>query len=65
MTKAIMGAMLAIGSTVKEEGSVSYQWLYGQLTADISLSIYDKIIKLMVTEGLIRKDANLLVWVGH
>ena len=62
---AAIGIVAAVGTAIKELGSVPSGHLYARLMGHMSLATYQTIISNIASTGLIRVDANhLLVWTG-
>lgn len=62
--KAAVEIVLAVGSAIKELGSVPNGHLYARLMGQMSLETYNKIIALLVKTGAVKNDNHLLTWVG-
>lgn len=62
--KAAVEIVLAVGSAIKELGSVPNGHLYARLMGQMSLETYNKIIALLVKTGAVKNDNHLLTWIG-
>lgn len=64
VTTAIRFAAL-IGQAIREAGSVPAGNLYAVLQDRVSLDTFESLLRLLVREGLVRRDAShLLTWIG-
>jgi hypothetical protein len=62
--RAAIETVLAVGSAIKELGSVPNGHLYAHLMGKMSLETYNKIIVLLVKTGAVKNEGNLLTWIG-
>jgi hypothetical protein len=62
--RAAIETVLAVGSAIKELGSVPNGHLYAHLMGKMSLETYNKIIGLLVKTGAVKNEGNLLTWIG-
>lgn len=62
--KAAIEVILAVGSAIKELGSVPSGHLYVTLMGRMSLETYDKLIGILVKTGAVKLENHLLTWVG-
>lgn len=62
--KAALQVVLAVGSAIKELGSVPSGHLYARLMGQMSLETYTKIINILVKTGAVTNEGHLLTWIG-
>ena len=61
---ASLNAIKAIADTIKELGVVPSGQLYGTLVGVMDLNTYESLVSRLVGAGLVKKNGNMLVWVG-
>ena len=62
--KAALQVILAVGSAIKELGSVPSGHLYARLMGRMSLETYNKILGILKRTGAVKEENHLLTWVG-
>lgn len=60
-----MKTVIAVAEAIRELGRVPSGHLYAQLMGELSLDAYERIIAILVKQGLVqRTEMQELVWVG-
>lgn len=62
--KAVVEIVLAVGSTIKELGSVPSGHLYAHLMGRMTIEQYNIIIGVLKSAGAVEEDNHILTWVG-
>lgn len=62
--QAALEVVLAVGSAIKELGSVPSGHLYARLMGKLDLESYNKVIGILVKTGAVKNENHLLTWVG-
>jgi hypothetical protein len=62
--KAGLSAVMAVGSAIRDLGSVPNGRLYAELMGQLSQESYNKVIDLLKRTGMVSEDNHVLTWTG-
>jgi hypothetical protein len=60
--KAAFDAIAIIAMTVRKSGPVPYDLLYATVSEHISMDRYHWIIRILIGQGILHRDGNMLTW---
>lgn len=63
--EAALELVRAVAEMIREVGRIPSGELYALLMGKMTLETYEKMIRMMISENLIRQDrSHMLVWIG-
>ena len=63
-TKAALSAVIAVGTAIRDLGSIPNGELYAQLMGQLTLEVYNKIIAFLKKSAMVSEENHVLTWIG-